>query len=241
MLCHIKSNKSYTVIIGNEVYQFNDGHKFYEDLVSSVKTGDFIGFKSKIDAKQGVSIWSKGNFTFSKDGSVKYLNTDICSSLLYCYIVELLEEGSNADPLIKFAENLTLNPSKNSVEQLYKFLQHKNMPITQDGHFVGYKAITSDWKDKRTKTIDNRIGQKPYMLRNMVEEDPNYHCHTGLHVGSYNYASGYANGNDRLILVKVNPKDVVSVSNDGNEKLRCCEYEVVAEFKQILSNGVYND
>lgn len=241
MLCHIKSNKSYTVMIQNGVYQFNDSHIFYNELVSLVKEGNQKDFLAKINPKKAITSWSKGNFTFSKGGLVKYKGIDLHSDLLYQYIFELLEEGSNADPLINFAENLMLNPSKNSVDQLYKFLQNKNLPITPDGHFMAYKAITHDWLDKHTKKISNKIGAKPSMPRNLVTDDPRQHCSQGLHCGSLSYATGYASGNDRLVLVKVNPKDVVSVANDGNEKLRCCDYEVISEFNNPLNSGVYND
>lgn len=241
MLCHIKSNKSYTVMIKDKVYQFNDSHILYNELVSFVKEGKQKDFLAKINPKKAITKWSKGNFTFTKDHKVIYKGFDLCSDLLFQYIFELLEEGSNADPLINFAENLMLNPSKNAIEQLYLFLQNKNMPITPDGHFIGYKAITVDWLDKHSGKINNKIGAKPSMPRNFVTDDPKQHCSQGLHCGSLKYATGYASGNDRLVLVKVNPKDVVSVANDGNEKLRCCDYEVIAEFVKPLEGGVYND
>ena len=45
---------------------------------------------------------------------------------------------------------------------------------------------------------------------------------------------------DKIVIVKINPKDVVSVPNDCNcEKLRTCRYEVVGEYQGELLKPLY--
>ena len=47
-------------------------------------------------------------------------------------------------------------------------------------------------------------------------------------------------GGNKLMICKVNPRDVVSVPNDCRcQKLRCCKYEVVSEFEDLLKSVVH--
>jgi hypothetical protein len=48
-------------------------------------------------------------------------------------------------------------------------------------------------------------------------------------LGSHEYANSFK-GSGRMLVVKINPKDVVSVPGDcSHQKLRTCRYEVIAE------------
>jgi hypothetical protein len=51
---------------------------------------------------------------------------------------------------------------------------------------------------------------------------------------------GSLESGDRIVIVKINPKDVVSVPSDCNyEKLRTCRYEVVGEYEGELLKPLY--
>jgi len=155
-------------------------------------------------------------------------------------IKEFMCENLPFQPLINFVRNVRLNPSYQSQLELYDFLEHRGLPITEDGYFLGYKAIRNDWMDKYSGTISNKIGCKPELERSSVDDNRNEHCSKGLHVGSLEYVKGYANFNDKIIIVKVHPQDAVSVPTDCNfTKLRCCKYEVIAEFKEELTRPSY--
>jgi hypothetical protein len=128
----------------------------------------------------------------------------------------------------RFVENLMENPSRRAIYELYSFLEECNLPITDDGHFIAYKRIRNDWMDVYSGTIDNHIGQKPSLPRRNVDDDCRNTCSYGLHVCSLGYLAHYSG--ERLIAVKVNPKNVVSVPVDyHNSKMRVCEYEVITE------------
>jgi hypothetical protein len=78
----------------------------------------------------------------------------------------------------------------------------------------------------------------------MVDDNYGMDCSNGLHVGALDYVVGYGHfkkgeplpeGGNRLLLVKVNPKDVVSVPKyDGHTKMRVCEYTVVSEINDVV-------
>jgi hypothetical protein len=144
--------------------------------------------------------------------------------------------------LEKFWENLKKNPSYNSVRELYDFLSYKELPITEDGCFLAYRGLQEDFYSVRGNTstkvlqgnvnsqgqIYNGVGEHIEVERNCVDDDRNNHCSFGVHAGSWQYASEWSQG--KMVVVKINPKDVVSVPSDYNcQKLRCCAYTVVSE------------
>lgn len=151
-------------------------------------------------------------------------------SLLGKELLRYAELGLDFDRLILFAKNLNMNPSYHSVQQLYSWIKTTNLTLTEDGHFIAYKGVRSDWTDCHTGKVNNAIGERPKMKRNQVDEDPGSSCSRGLHVATYEYAhSGYGGGSNRVIVVKVHPKDVVAVPNGEFEKMRTCEYLVLEE------------
>jgi hypothetical protein len=144
---------------------------------------------------------------------------------------------------LKFAQNLYANPSERSRNELYKFLEHKHMPITDDGCFLAYKGVQNDYysitgwngnansgQGRQNGKIYNGIGEVIEVPRSAVDDDNMSHgCSHGLHAGSHEYADSFK-GAGRMLIVKINPKDVVSVPGDcSHQKLRTCRYEVIAE------------
>jgi hypothetical protein len=126
-------------------------------------------------------------------------------------------------------ENLLQNPNQESVDAVYKFLEDKSLPITPDGCFIAYKKANDNLKDWRTNTFDNSVGAKPKVDREKCDSNRINDCGYGLHCGSLHFAKDLFYQNQGvLMLVKTNPKDVVSIPSDINcEKFRTCEYEVL--------------
>lgn len=175
------------------------------------------------------------------DGVV-YSYGEVVPNVISDKIIKFHENGIPFDNLINFWNNLKINPSIEAVRDLYRFLEVNEFPITPDGYFIAYKRITKDFKDIYTKKIDHSIGSKPKMERNLVCDNNQITCASGLHIASYYYASSiYGNSvnGDILVEVKVHPKDVVSVPFDYNgAKARCCEYEVIRVIKEENTNLV---
>lgn len=147
-------------------------------------------------------------------------------------ILQFMELGLPVSPIINFLDRLMANPSKRSVDELYRFLVHKNMPLTHDGKFRAYKGVRSDYMDKYTGTVSHHIGASPTMLRNQVDDDARQACSNGFHAGSLKYATDYAGADGHLMVVEIDPADVVSVPFDcDGQKLRTSRYTVVDEIK----------
>jgi hypothetical protein len=125
-------------------------------------------------------------------------------------------------------ENMMTNPSFRAVNELYGFLEKNNLPITPDGHFLAYKRVRENYTDCHTGKMDNSVGKVVEMERNKVDDNQNNTCSSGLHFCSENYLRSF--GGERTVIVKINPRDVVSIPTDyDNSKGRACRYEVIGE------------
>lgn len=165
-------------------------------------------------------------------------------------MIKMESEGFQADPLVKFLENLYRNPSATAVDELYLFLEQTGLPITTDGCFIAYKIVKSDYMDIYSGKFDNSVGKVIEMPRFSVDDKRENTCSSGLHFCSKDYLAHYGSSKketDRCVLVKINPADVVSIPSDyNNAKGRTCKYEVVGEmndsdWRKILAERDYTD
>lgn len=220
------TNDSVTVIYGGRPVTVKKGAANFEGLRRAVLEEDWGEVPFHLRSDSSLERWAKGKFSV-KDGQVSFegsaLPTDINDRIL-----EMATKGEDPSSLLKFWENLQQNPSKHSVDQLFRFLKNIGIPLTPDGHFLAYKAVRADFKDVYSGTIENKPGAVVKMVRNKISDDPNHACHEGLHVGALEYAENFGGHDKRLVICKVNPAHVVSVPNDHScQKMRVCEYEVV--------------
>ena len=212
-------------------------HINYKKILNTLKSGGatIAQLNELSDVAVTIREFSSGKLSI-EGGRVKYGDFVLDHTPLIQRMFDLMDEGQSFMPLVKFVENLMENPSKASVDQLYQFLDQHGLPITEDGCFLAYKAVTVDFMDKWTCEISNKVGETVSVPRNSVVDDPDQNCAAGLHCGSLKYVGWYGNGGDNIILVKVNPKDAVSVpSSEATDKLRVCEYTVVDHY------GTYGD
>ena len=174
------------------------------------------------------------------DGAIYYKGEAI-HNYVVDRIFEFMAEGIEATPLINFLDKLLGNPSKRCLDELFAFLEYGNMPLDPDGDFYAYKAVRSDWTDKHTGTIQNKIGDIVEVPRNAVDDDSSHACSHGLHAGSLAYVKSFGSGDDIYIIVKINPQDVVSVPSHDTRKLRCRRYEITGLYNGPLPSTLYKD
>jgi hypothetical protein len=150
-------------------------------------------------------------------------------------VLDFYNNGLPFQPLLKFWAKLKNNPSFNSRQMLYKFLEHNGHPITTEGNFIAYRAVRTDFLDKHTGKMDNSLGNVVAIDRSKVDDNPNNVCSHGLHVATMSYAQSFASGDDKLLDVEVDPSDVVAVPTDYNgTKMRVCKFKVVAESQGLI-------
>jgi hypothetical protein len=199
-----------------------------------------------ISVAKAVERYTENNVAV-KDGNVFFKNRPL-HGLDAERLVQFVKDGLPFLPLARFLERKAANPSNRAINELYKFLEHRGMPITPDGKILGYKGIRSDNYSVMGNTetvvtagtvddtghILNTVGSEIRVDRSCVCDDYKQGCSPGLHIGSLEYAKNWGN---KVVIVEFDPADVVSVPDDCNcQKLRACAYKVVGEYTQPLAN-----
>lgn len=230
-----------TIVVDNKSYTVGYDHPNYMAIKECVVNNDESKIEELIDIPSAIEDYAEGKVTVT-DGVLRYDGEEIHNSLTD-RIMGMMRTGFPFEPMIKFLANVLENHSNRAVQELYTFLEHKNLPITEDGCFLAYKAVTDDYKDKWTGEIDNSVGQTVSMQRRKVNDDCGVGCSDGLHCGALEYVESYRaeHAGDRVVIVKVNPKDVVSVPTDCEcQKVRTCEYQVIADYEGPLKSLLHS-
>lgn len=197
-----------------------------------------------------VAVEAKG-FVITQD-DVRYQGESLPKPLV-TKILSIVRDGLPVEHFEKFWERLEKNPSSESVNELIDFLSYKELPITEDGHFIAYRGVGSDYfsihGNLETKVlqgevdsqgrIKNAIGATIEVRRRDVDDNRGNGCSQGLHVGSLDYAASWG---PKVIVVKIDPADVVSVPKDcGCQKCRVSKYEVLYDFVGEITSSVVRD
>ncbi len=215
-----------TVVIGNKPHTISKTHITYQKVVDAIKADDWDTVRDVIEPKKVVLNYGQGHVSIQ--GEKLFWKGQEFHNALATRMIQMLQDGFNIEPMIKFMENLMENPSKRAVDELYGFLEKNNLPLTPDGHFLAYKRVREDFLDCHSGTMDNNVGKIVEMSRNQVDDNKDNTCSTGLHFCSQEYLNSF--GGARTVIVKINPRDVVSIPSDyNNSKGRACRYEVVGE------------
>lgn len=235
----ITNSGTINAVANGKAYTIPRDHMNYEGIKTAIKEDDVASLERLANVARTVQTFA-GEKVVVRDG-VMYFEGEPLHNTLTDRIFGLIRDGFPFEPMLKFLENLMENPSFHAVNELYTFLEHKGLPITEDGCFLGYKAVRSDWTDKHTGKFDNSIGKVHKVPRRTVDDNWRQDCSSGFHVGSLEYVRSFSDkDDDHIIIVKVNPADVVAVPSTESTKLRTCGYEVVAEYdRKLLMEGVH--
>lgn len=226
--------QSVTVMLPGKTLTANSDHPKFDDIIALIGDpfGDEDELESLFDLAKPVREYVGVNGRLSVENGAVLFDDVPVHNYTTEKILQFMELGLPVSPIVNFLERLLTNPSRRAVEELYRFLVHKNMPLTHDGKFRAYKGVRHDYMDKYTGTVSHHIGTSPTMLRNQVDDDARVACSNGFHAGSLKYASDYAGADGKLMVVEIDPADVVSVPFDcEGQKLRTCRYVVVDEIK----------
>jgi hypothetical protein len=236
-LAHIITDHSISVYAGGKSYCVSSENINFDPIKVALLEKEFERAIRLMDPNEVINELNDDCLKVV-DGKVNYKG-DPLHPELEKRIYEILTNGHNLDATKMFLENLYNNPSHNSREQLYDFISHKGMGITEEGLVIGYKGVSEDYMDRMKGTHSNKVGITNTMPRRDVDDNPENGCSHGFHVGSKEYADSWAGGEGHLMAVVWNPRDAVSVPTHSNgEKLRVCEYTVVGE---ITDRQMYLD
>ena len=262
---YIVQGSNITVVIGTTPHTVSKNHITYNKLLAAIKAGEWETVQDIIEPKQVVLNFGQGNVSIEGD-KIFWKGREMHNALTK-RMVAMIQEDFPVEPLVAFMENLMDNPSKRAVNELYGFLEKNTLPITSDGCFLAYKKVRQDYLDCHSGTVLNKpaaymtdedtaaleeaVGKNNEvtvavedgvtvvsMERNLVDDDQNRTCSTGLHFCSQDYLRSF--GGERIVILKINPRDVVSIPNDYNDsKGRCARYEIVDEIDKDKADEAF--
>lgn len=236
MIPYILTDKSLTCVINGKSLTMEQDNPSFKVAVKTILQEEWDNLADLFDTAKAVENFAEGNVKV-EDGEV-YFKDEIVHGHVVGRILDLMSDEKPYKSVIRFLDKLMGNPSRRAVNELYAFLEHKSMPLTPEGNFLAYKGVREDFTDWYSGKFTNKVGDVNEMPRRGVCDDYNIGCSSGFHAGSLEYAKGYGNGGN-LMVVEIDPSDVVSVPHDcDQQKLRTCKYKVVALFEKKLEESV---
>lgn len=223
------TEQSVLILKGTKRLFAHSNHPMFSKIVDAVRGKRWNNIERYFDIRS--SIENLYGLTVKDNNSILYKNKPV-NNVVAKKIFEYLKNGYNHKPLARFlARLLTRNPSDDSINQLWNYLERWECPIDTDGTILFTKVVRNDWLDKFSKTISNRAGKVIKVKREDVSTrtDGDFCNHFGLYCGSLSgYVLNYGSGDDRVLTVRAKPENIIAVPQDHNfSKVRCCEYEVV--------------
>lgn len=242
------------------VMNIDSSHPNYSFIVNKLTTTAPSDLDEKEIKDKAAPIFGVGD-TLTKlsdrviiSNNLIYFDGDVLDNGITQHILRIIQSGEGEESygyLVKFLDKITTNPSPASVASLYDYVVRHGFTIAEDGDFLAYKGVNSDGTSRTAgfgvvdgvvyekAHLPNKVGSVVEIPRSKVDADARIGCSTGLHAGTHEYASSFARG--LLLLVKINPRDVVSVPEDANyQKLRVCRYTVIKEIEQKVTTTTYN-
>lgn len=231
-------------------------HSNFDELVAAARANDEDVYDlfdtGRVVERKFNEVANAVNGRISVRGGSVFYDDDPLDNVVAEKILDFLREGEDFTPLARFVENVMANPQADSREQFYRWIEGHHFPIADDGTIVAYKSVNagpdgnyqsvnaghafvngvefgetdSDGNVVKSAYIPQNVGDVVTMPRSEVAHDPHVACHTGLHAGTWEYTEWF-HGSTKM-LVKINPRDVVSVPHDHtSQKVRVCRYEVI--------------
>lgn len=214
--------------IGDYVAKRTDEN--YKEIFEALSHGDTEKAFFLLNRVEAIHKATEGAVTY-QNGKLTCAGTTISGKLLKK--VNIFADNGNVvgfTSLLKFLDKCDQNPEYRAIRELYDFLEANDIKIDEDGDVIAFKYVTHDFKDCRTGDFDNSVGSVVKMRRRDVNNNPNVTCAQGLHACSIHYLNKWSSSYEKVVKVKINPRDVVAIPIDyNNAKMRCCEYKVIED------------
>jgi len=244
---------SLSVIADNTRYVMRSENPMFGQAVEAYRNEDWDSVFRYMNPEKTVKQYLYEFDDIKVENGAVLFGGSAVHSLCVDRILQFADSGFNPMPLVRFLSKLQKNPSRRSVEELYRFLERNELTVTSNGNFLAYKAVHSDYhsitsgnvkllqgKDDGSGRIFNGVGETIEVYRNNVDDDANRGCSYGLHAGTLEYAQTFGGRDSVLLIVEIDPSDVVSVPHDCEcQKLRTSRYKVVDICTQRLDLPVY--
>jgi len=209
---------------------YHPNFKAVREILKSKDVNDEEKLRTLVDIPTFIAAQTHGRVQVSAQGNVMFDGKPM-KGVVVDRIMALLKEGFDIAPLARFLDKLQGNPIPTARDELYLWIEQSSLTLTPTGNFLAFKRVRDDYTSVHGGVVSNKVGEQPSMPREEVDPDRSKLCSTGLHFCGYSYLD-YFSG-DRLMIVEVNPADVVAIPSDyNNAKGRAWTYKVVGEITE---------
>lgn len=236
---YLKQGENILIGYDGKTLTINPSHYNYTNIKTAISEGRIDDVPSLADTALAIRTYGQGLIDYDESQCVVTYEGEPVHNVISDRLIQMIRANVDVAPLVLFLENLLQNPNEESIAETYLFMECNDLPITPDGHFLAYKRVRANYKDIHSNTFDNSVGVINEMDRSEVDSNRRRTCSTGLHFCGLSYLKHFSkNGNeDHVMILKINPADVVSIPEDyGNAKGRCWKYEVVGEYTDFFAD-----
>jgi hypothetical protein len=229
-----------TVVLDNRPKVLRAGSMNFESVRDALrKTGDHDveAIRNMVDIPSFVTKQTFGRVKIglAPDGKYGIIFDGVLSkNVIAERLIDMAMAGSDVESVARFLDNVMDNPLETARDELYLWLESgaTPAPFCSDGRFLAYKRVRNNYTDIHSGKFDNSVGKIVQMPRELVDPNRRNECSSGLHFCSLGYLAHFrsAGQGDRVMILAINPADVVAIPGDyQNQKGRTWRYEVVGE------------
>lgn len=233
-MLYFKTDTTITVYFSNgDVACWNKTNPIFEKICELAQKEDWLPIEvlhQEAKTVMGKDVKIQGNdVTITHENrEIKIADLEEAATPLMKFIKLLKDKGvidTEINRIRPFLQNMFENPYIDAVTEIYDYCTKMDFEITEDGCFLAYKNVNKDFSSIHDGGLTkHKIGE--YTTVETFCTDRTRTCAEGLHFCSKGYLDVYSG--EVTIIVKINPKDVVSIPIDYNfEKGRCCRYMMV--------------
>lgn len=230
------STKFINIIADGKTYTADSTHESFRKALDLCIAGDVLKALGLINVAKGVSSYAGGNIEIKND-TVFFKGMEVGNSVV-TRIIESMHDNKPFHQWVRFLEKLLANPNKRVINELYKFLDAKDIVVNDEGDVVAYRRVRNDYKDFHSGTVLYKIGTDVKMDRSKCDES-SATCSRGLHLCSKSYLPQFHGGSGKILECTVSPTDIVSIPSDYNSaKMRTCKMFVKRELTEAQAKAL---
>jgi hypothetical protein len=227
-------NNGVAFFIGTKNYLATRDHPRFVNIVEAIRAQDYDRAILLLDEKEALSYYKPTSEDFALENGLVFLDGKPFTREVSDKVANLVRDGMSPEPLERCLRKLRLNQSASAQREALLFFVANGFMIHEDGDIIAYKKVSEDFRASHPNLDGsynyNTVGAVIEMPREDVDDRRDVTCSFGLHAASLDYAQSF--GGSRLMVLKINPKDIVSIPSDyNNQKMRCCRYEVISEIQ----------
>lgn len=219
----------------NIPFNASNSHPNYQQIISDLKAGaydrihDLINTTHQIKRLVSDTTPDMNGIVIDTASGVVLIDGHELDNAIVGRIIRMATEGFDVQPLRLFLANMMQLP-KVVADRVFEWVEAGAMPITSDGCVLAYKRVRDDYTSFYDGKTRNDVHSIVSIPRALCDDDQRNTCSAGLHFCSQEYLPQYHGGAGRVLVLKINPKDIVAIPFEyGISKGRACRYEVVTE------------